>query len=352
MVGRKRLALAAATGMGIAIVGVTSGIVALAHRFVDELSRPHILPDDRYNFGWKLPESVEEPPLTHQRAVLFHTRDGKLLRGDFWAQPHPAPTVVICHGYRISCSILRPVAALEYQYGYNILLFDFRGHGGSESVYTSGGNVEVLDLQAAIAVASRQPETIPGKVILHGFSMGASVALMTLPHPDVVAVIADSPYAHLDVILRSFIHWQLTEESASWPLPLRSLRLMFVPLSWATVAVSPVVFRLRFHQRLMAHPASRLKGWKRMTNVSSGVPLPPILLIHGTKDAFVPIQHAHLIAAQAQAYHIPLETYFTEGSMHCNSYGDFPDQYIERLQRFAEQCLGNDFPRKNVSPSA
>lgn len=352
MIGRKRLTLAAATGMGIAGVAVTSGIVALAHRFVDELSRPHILPDARYNFGWKLPENVEEPPLTHQRAVLFHTRDGKLLRGTFWAQPHPAPTVVICHGYRISCSILRPVAALEYQHGYNILLFDFRGHGGSESVYTSGGNVEVHDLQAAIAVASRQPETIPGKVILHGFSMGASVALMTLPHPDVVGVIADSPYAHLDVILRSFIHWQLTEESSSWPMPLRPLRRAFIPLSWATVAVSPVVFRLRFHSRLMAHPATRLKSWNRMANGTSGIPLPPILLIHGTNDAFVPIRHAHMIAAQAQTHHIPLETYFTEGSMHCNSYGDYPDQYIEKLQRFAEHCLGDDFPRKNYPLSA
>jgi pimeloyl-ACP methyl ester carboxylesterase len=352
MSGHKRLVLAFATGMGIASVAVTSGVVALAHRFVDELSRPHILPDARLNLSWSLPENAEEALPIYQRAVLFHTRDGKLLRGDFWAQPHPAPTIVICHGYRISRAILRPVAALEYQYGYNILLFDFRGHGGSESVYTSGGNVEVRDLEAAIAVASQQPETIPGKVILHGFSMGAAVALMTLPHPDVAGIIADSPYAHLDVILRSLIHWQLSEESSSWPAPLRPLRRAFMPLSWATVAASTVVFRLRFRQPLMAHPASHLKGWQRKVNSDSGAALPPILLIHASNDAFIPISHAYQIAAQAQAHHIPLETYYTEGSMHCNSYGDYPQQYIDRLQRFAERCLGDDFPRMRTTQPA
>jgi alpha-beta hydrolase superfamily lysophospholipase len=326
------------------VVAVTGGVVMLANRFVDELSRPHSMVSELTDITWKLPDTAGEPPIVYQRPLLFHSLDGKLLCGDFWAQPGPAPTIIICHGYRVSRSLLRPVAMLEYQYGYNILLFDFRGHGSSESVFTSGGNAEVSDLKAAIAVASQQPETIPGKIILHGFSMGASIALLTLPHPYVAAVIADSPYAHLDVILRRFVQWQLTQESRSWSSPLRPLRVTFPALSWATVATSRIVFRMRYGHRLIARPASSLKRWRALTQGSSAAHIPPILLIHGIDDDSIPISHARQIAAQAEAHGIPLETYFLEGSKHCGVYGDGPQQYIERLQGFLAQHLGDDFP--------
>lgn len=344
MPGKQRWVLRLATSVGIMGVAATGGVLMLANRFVDELSRPHMPADELTDFSWKLPEVGDEPPPAFQRALLFHTRDGKLLRGDFWAQPRPAPTIIICHGYRVSRDLLRPVAALEYQHGYNMLLFDFRGHGSSESVFTSGGNVEVQDLEAAITAASQQPETIPGKIILHGFSMGASIALLTLPHPEVVGVIADSPYAYLDDILRGFVQWQITEESRSWPMALHPLRAAFPAISWITVAASPVVFRLRYRHRLMAHPATRLKGWKARAHASPDVRLTPILLIHGTADRAIPIAHALKIAAIAETYAIPLETYFSEGSMHCNVYGDDPQRYIDRLQAFAARCLGDDFP--------
>lgn len=346
MLGQKRWALGLVAGVGIASVAATSGVVALAHRFVDEFSIPHKLPYTLEQLGWKLPEQEVEPPLANQRAVHFRTSDGKLLQGDFWAQPYPAPTIIICHGYRISRSILRPVGALEYRHGYNILLFDFRGHGDSESARTGGGNVEVRDLEAAIAFACQQPETIAGKVILHGFSMGASVALLALPHPDVAAVIADSPYAHLGTILRSLIRWQLDQVCASWHPLVRPLRSVVLPLSWATVAVSTLDFRVRFGQGLMANPASRLKHWHRRAANFSGIAIPPILLIHGTNDAYVPISHAHQIAAQAQAHRIPLETYFAEGSKHGDCYGDYPQEYIHRLKNFLAKYLGDDFPRE------
>jgi uncharacterized protein len=344
-VGQQRWAKRLATGMGIMGVAAAGGVVMLASRFVDELSRPHMLPPMLAQFNWILPDTGEEPPQACQRAILFHTRDGRLLRGDFWAQPRPAPTVVICHGYRVSRSMLRPVAALEYQHGYNILLFDFRGHGGSESVFTSGGNAEVRDLEAAIVVATRQPETLPGSVILHGFSMGASIALLTLPHPDVVAVIADSPYAHLDAILRRFVHWQLTEESKSWSPLFQPLRATFPGISWATVAMSPVVFRLRYGRRLSANPVSRLKRWHARAKTSPEMRITPILLIHDRGDELIPISHARRIAAQAEAHHIPLEVYFPDGLMHCGAYGDDPQRYIDRVQGFVARYLSSDVPQ-------
>ncbi|HLQ30094.1 MAG TPA: alpha/beta hydrolase [Ktedonobacteraceae bacterium] len=338
MFDRHRLALGVAGSMGVLSIAATSGLALLAHRFVNQLSRPHALPD-RDLFTWKLPHPEPEPPASQRRSLLFHTSDGKLLSGDFWAQPHPAPTIVLCHGYRVTRTYLRPVAALEYKYGYNILLFDFRGHGESESVATSGGNAEVHDLEAALAVAGRQPETLPGKIVIHGFSMGASIALLTSPRPGVAAIVADSPYARLDEILRQFVRWQL----ASVP-SLRRLRSTFPALSWATLTASKVIFRLRFGHALIARPAASFKRWQAQSKGATRQPYPSILLIHGAQDRAIPISHARQIAAQAQLYTIPVETYFVEEASHCGAYGHDPQEYIRVLQQFLARHLGSDFP--------
>ena len=345
---KRRLIVGLATGGSVVGVAATTGLVMLARLFVEEFSRPHMVIDSNL-FTWILPDPLAEPPSALQRTLLFHTSDGKLLHGEFWAQPHPAPTVIICHGYRVSGTTLRPVATLEYHSGYNIMLFDFRGHGDSESVNLSGGNAEVRDLEAAIAVALRQVETLPGKIILHGFSMGAAIALLMPPHPAVVAIIADSPYARLDSILQSFVHWQLLEKSSSWSPSLRWLRSMFSAISWGTVAVSGPVFRLRFGHRLMAHPAGSMKRWRTGLRKSRDFYIPPVLLIHGTGDKFIPFTHALQIVEQARRHNIPLQTYFAEESNHCSAYGDNPQKYIETLQRFVAQYLGDAYPGVSTS---
>ncbi len=337
-----------AAGGSVVGVAATTGLIMLARIFVEEFSRPHFVIDVT-QLPWKMPEPLADPPATLKRTLLFHTSDGKLLYGEFWAQPHAAPTVIICHGYRVSGAALRPVATLEYHSGYNILLFDFRGHGNSESVNTSGGNAEVRDLEAAIVVALQQEETLPGKIILHGFSMGAAITLLMPPHPDVVAIVADSPYAHLDTILHSFVHWQLLEITNSWSPSLHWLRRLFHAISWGTVAVSRPLFRLRFGHRLIAHPAGSMKRWRTGLRKSRDFHIPPVLLIHGTGDKFIPFTHARQIVEQARRHNIPLQTYFAEGSNHCAAYGDDPQKYIETLQGFVAQYLGDAYPDVSAS---
>ncbi len=336
-----------ASALGLLGLAATSGLVLLAHRFVDELSRPHQLLDKAL-LTWEVPAARPEPPLSQQRPLMFRAADGPLLCGEFWAQSQAAPTVVICHGYRVTRVELRPVAALHYAFGYNVFLFDFRGHGESESVATSGGSAEVADLETALTVAAQQPETLSGKIILHGFSMGAAIALLTPPHPQVAAIIADSPYAHLDTILRRIVQWRLTADSAAWIPALHGLRQVFPALSWATVATSTAVFRLRFGHALIAHPRNSFKRWQALRNAGSvaDVPaktVPPILLIHGVADELVPLSHAHQLVAAAQKHKVPLEVYFVEHARHCEAYKQNPQQYISVLQQFVAHQLGDDF---------
>lgn len=341
MAGPHRWPRGLAASAGVLGLLATSGVVFLANHFIEELSLPHIPPDERF-FSFKLPAMAEEPPASLQRAVTFRTTDGKVLRGDFWAQPTPAPTVVICHGYRITRAVLRPVAALEYAHGLNILLFDFRGHGDSESVITSGGNAEVRDLEAALNVAIAQPETLPGKVVIHGFSMGAAIALLMKPRPEIAAIVADSPYARLDDILQRMIQFQLASHMSGWKPPFHRVKNAVPALSWLLLATSRAVFLARFRHTLIASPEASLRRWqaRRRGERAPACPYPPILLIHGLEDQAIPIAHARKLVEQARAQEIPLETYFVEDAGHCAAYGIDPERYIAVFRRFIARPLG------------
>ncbi len=310
----------------------------IANRLVEEFSHPHtLLSEDA--FTWAMPPTQPEPPRTFQRSLLIQTRDGKLLGGEFWAQPQPAPTVIVCHGYRVPRAHLRPVAALEYQSGYNVLTFDFRGHGESESVITSGGYIEVRDLEAAIEAACMQPETLPNQVILHGFSMGAAVALLAPAHPAVAAIIADSPYASTGDVVQNIITYRFAEGTASWKPFLRWIRTVFPIVSWAIMRMCNVVFRLRFGHPFIAHPVRSFNRLKRLAREAQQPRQIPILLIHAAGDPLIPITHAHQLVAAAERNGVHLDTYFVEHPAHCGAYGYDPERYTAILQEFVAKHL-------------
>src|SRR5438128_2464202 len=219
-----------------AAVGLATGSVmlVLGHRFIKEFTRPGVTVDQATPQwgGWTFPEAVVEPPTALRRAVTFQTADGALLRGEFWAQTQSAPTIIISHGFHFPSVHFRSVAALEYAHGANILLFDYRGHGESSLIPTTCGNAEVNDLVAAVDVAASQPETMRGQVYIHGFSMGAAVA----------GIIADSPYARLDEMIRMIITQILDQEISRWHGPALAVRTLIPPLTCLTFLGGQLLF--------------------------------------------------------------------------------------------------------------
>ena len=338
MLVRHKWAIGLGTSASLIGLAVTSGVVMIASRLVEEFSHPHTLLSEEA-FTWAMPPTQPEPPRSFQRSLLIQTRDGKLLGGEFWAQPQPAPTVIVCHGYRVPRAHLRPVAALEYQSGYNVLTFDFRGHGDSESVITSGGYIEVRDLEAAIEAACMQPETLPNQVILHGFSMGAAVALLAPAHPAVVAIIADSPYASTGDVVQNIIAYRFAQETASWKPFFSWVRTVFPIMSWAMVRMCNVVFRLRFGHPFIAHPVRSFNRLKRLAKAAQQPRQIPILLIHAAGDPLIPIAHAHRLVAAAERNGVHLDTYFVEHPAHCGAYGYDPEGYTLILQKFVSKHL-------------
>jgi alpha/beta superfamily hydrolase len=110
------------------------------------------------------------------------TGDGVRLEMHLGSEGHMETMVpgvaVICHphplqGGDMTSSVVRSLSQAAREVGYVPLLFNFRGAGKSEGFHT-GGLKEVDDVDAAMSTAREMsPE---GKVILLGYSFGASMA--------------------------------------------------------------------------------------------------------------------------------------------------------------------------------
>nr|HET6904565.1 alpha/beta fold hydrolase [Ktedonobacteraceae bacterium] len=325
----------------ISLLGLlfSCGFALLVARVFAGVTRPHQSGDEYKR--WLLPCTLDSAydgtsPASY-RSLIFHASDGARLHADFWAQAVASPTIVICHGYRASRANMRSLAALEYALGYNVLTFDFRGHGDSEGIVTAGDVAGVRDLQAALAIASQQPETLPGKICVHAFSIGASVALLTLPHRDVFALIADSPYAYMDEVLRRVIGWRLFTSRFNKRHCLRKFASI---LPWSLVVVTNLVFRMHFGYALIHAIDKNFEYWSTLSQTrSASFSSTPVLLIHSMGDQLTPISHACHFVSKAQRCNISLEAYFVNSAVHCGAFQQYPQQYMTTLQHFLSYHL-------------
>ena len=322
-----------------AVVGLATGgvMLVLGRRFLEEFTRPGVTVEQGTPQwgGWTFPESAAEPPIEFQHAVTFQSADGALLRGEFWAQTRSAPTIVISHGFHFPSVYFRSVAALEYAQGANILLFDYRGHGKSALIPTTCGNAEVNDLVAAVDFATGQPETSRGQVYIHGFSMGAAVAILLPPHAAVAGIIADSPYARLDEMIRMIITQILDQEISRWHGPARAVRTLIPALTCLTFLGGQLLFHARYRRSLVARPDQTIGEHPvKQTLRAAGTMSPPILLIHAEDDPMIALHHARRLVAAARTAGRSIQEYYTPCDIHCGSYGHDPHRYMALLQKF------------------
>lgn len=97
-------------------------------------------------------------------------------RLEAWIILHQKPkgTIVLFHGYGSNKSSLIGKADILYRLGYNCLLVDFYGHGGSLGNSTSIGFHEAQDVQQAVEYAQAR---FKGPYFLCGTSMGAAAVM-------------------------------------------------------------------------------------------------------------------------------------------------------------------------------
>jgi pimeloyl-ACP methyl ester carboxylesterase len=194
--------------------------------------------------------------------------------------------------------------------GFDVLLFDLRGHGRSDPARLSMGRGERADLRAVLRWAEAQgfPADRVGWL---GWSLGASTVLLEgLDNPGIAAAVLDSPFGDLPELLNT----QLSAHSGLPP--------QFNP---GILLAAHVVYGVRTDDIVPARVASR---WGNR----------PLLVIHGEADSIVPVSHGRAIA---RAVGPSCELLTLPGVEHVEAYRDHRMRYVDRVDRFFREHLAD-----------
>ena len=237
--------------------------------------------------------------------VEFLAADGVSTRGWYLASLGARATIVLVHDAAGTRSDPRHgLLELQRDYvrrGLNVLSFDLRGRGESEGHQDHLGAGELADIEAAVAYArSREPDH---PLLLHGFGMGAALALVAASqHPAIAGVIADSPFTSMRSHLR--------HKYRQWP------ELVF--------RLATVMARRFFHADIDAVTPIEVIPYLRQ----------PVLYIHAEGDPDVPMEHTlNLGAASINADD---RIWLAPAGEHCGAYRADPTTYLGYCLSFIE----------------
>jgi uncharacterized protein len=137
------------------------------------------------------------------REVSFQSTDGLGLAGWWVPGNDPSRSVVLVSGIDGDKSDKHVVktASVYAEAGYAVLMIDLRAQGGSEGERVTLGYKEVRDVRGALSWLDERG-LAPREIVLHGFSLGGATVLRATPQSGVAAVVEESAYADLPLILR------------------------------------------------------------------------------------------------------------------------------------------------------
>ncbi len=135
--------------------------------------------------------------------IEFQTPDGRSHSAWFFPGLRDAPVIVLCHGYRSSRAEVMTLATSFQMHRYNVVTFNFAGHGDSPTGYTTLGSRESAELLAALEMLKSRSDVDSSRVGLWGYSLGGYAALSAAAdYPGVKAIVVDSAYERPADMLR------------------------------------------------------------------------------------------------------------------------------------------------------
>ena len=289
-------------GLAMASIGAVIGVSSYVAYFMTKVARVPVdkTPAD-YGLGYA--------------DITFPSDDGLKLSGWWFETSNDKPCIVTIHGekgHRAESGGMEilDIAKELVLAGYNVLMFDLRGHGQSEGKHASAGYHEKKDIVGALQYVK---ERGIHKIGVIGFSMGAATALMTAAQcPGINAIIADSSFADLGDIVQSEF-----SKRSSFP---------GFFLTWT-------VFMAK---RLYGINLSELKPVEAVKQTSA----PPTLFIHGGQDNIIPVEHAHILAMSSCNRQSKL--WIVPEAQHVGTYASRPKEYVNKVISFLNQALSSN----------
>jgi pimeloyl-ACP methyl ester carboxylesterase len=236
------------------------------------------------------------------------TADRITLRGWYLPTRDRRHLLVLVHGLWSSWLEMAGLGRDLHERGFDVLLFDLRGHGASDPSRLSLGRRERADIRAVMDWAQREGFS-DDRIGWLGYSMGGSTVLMEAArNPRIQAAVLDSPYGDLPELLKI----QLSKHSGlpGWFNP-----GILLAARWVYGARTDDLVPTRF-----------ARAWGQR----------PLLVIHGESDTIVPVSQARELASAAGACCL---TMTVPGVDHVKCYESDPAGYVRLVGAFFNDHL-------------
>ncbi len=236
--------------------------------------------------------------------------DGYVLHAQFLKNPGGADRcMLISHGYTDNRFGALKYAYMYLEQGFNIIIYDLRGHGQNRPDFCTYSVRERKDLLAMIEDSrKRYPHTVLFGI--HGESLGAATSIAVLEEkPPVDFVVADCGFSDIVPVLKT------------------GLKMMHLPefLVYITSVCAKARFGYSFRRM---RPIDSLKG-----------NMIPILFIHGADDSFILPEHSERMKNATKGF---AKLCLIPGAAHAVSILTNPVRYRETVSAF----LAELFPDK------
>ncbi len=298
----------AATTAGVALGGALASGLAVGYIVAVTLTRPHKPgPQDDYVMT-PYETGADFEPITIPSTYAEYE-----IQGWWFPRPESNRVVICCSGYRGTKSELIGIATFLWRAGFNVLLFDYNGHGSGRGAPVTLGYREMHDFMDALDYTKRR---LPNaRIGVFGASMGASLAILGAAlHPEILAVVADSPFAtHTDVVTHNVE---------------RVVRLPSRPF---------VRIADEFLYRMAGYRGSDVEPIRAVAAISPR----PLLLFHGTADRVTPVEQGIRVYEAAGE---PKELVLGEGADHCGTYFLDRPAYSKSVIAFFSEALDATMP--------
>ncbi|MGQ9479627.1 MAG: alpha/beta hydrolase [Thermoproteota archaeon] len=231
----------------------------------------------------------------------------------------PAPAVLFCHGFtgdRIETHRLFVRAARRItREGFVAFRFDFRGSGESEGEFEDMTvSSEISDLNVVIDFLKGRREVMEDKIGVIGLSLGGSVSILT---------------AAQNQVIKAVCTWSSPADLKPLSNVRKSLGTGGEEIFEKEYIDLPSGYRVRktFFMDLLKHDV--LAGCAKISPR-------PLLIIHGSNDTIVPIQHARSLYEKAGE---PKKLIIIEGADHTFNRRDWEEEVFEYTFKWFKENL-------------
>lgn len=214
-------------------------------------------------------------------------------------------TIICVHGYKAKDGLYDFGMSAKFlnSLGYNLLFVDNRAHGLSQGKYIGFGVLDSVDVNSWVdyLVTNMNQETI----ILYGMSMGAAT-VMNAQNNKVKAIIADCGFA------------------SGYDEVVYQIKKMHHLPSFPLVPISNILLKL-----LAKYSLKDKEAYKSIKNYKNN-----LLIIHGSRDHFVPTRDAYKIFDNATCHKRIL---IVPGASHAKSYLKDTKLYEQTIKEFLDE---------------